>query len=102
MDVGKSTLIACLTTGQDGECCLDNGHGSARTNVLKHKHEIETGHTSTVSKHLLGYDQEGRILNYCGLAAMTPAEIGLASTRLINLIDMGGHERYLKTVFKGK
>lgn len=101
MDAGKSTLIACLTNGDDGEPFLDNGQGSARTNILKHKHEIETGHTSTVSKHFLGYKADGCVLNYSGLSAMTPAEIGIAASQRVNLIDMGGHEKFLKTIFRG-
>lgn len=100
-DAGKSTLIACLTNGDDDLPSLDNGQGSARTNILKHKHEIETGHTSTVTKHFLGYHSDGQVLNYSGLSTMTSAEICLAAAKRVNLIDMGGHEKFLKTVFKG-
>lgn len=101
MDAGKSTLIACLTNGGDGEPLLDNGQGSARTNILKHKHEIETGHTSTVTKHFLGYQADGQVLNYSGLSTMTPAEIGMVASQRVNLIDMGGQGKFLKTVFRG-
>jgi Fe-S cluster assembly scaffold protein SufB len=40
---GKSTLLAVLTTG---EC--DNGKGRARLNLFRHRHEIESGHTSSI------------------------------------------------------
>ena len=101
MDAGKSTLIACLTNGDDGEPMLDDGQGSARTSILKHKHEIETGHTSTVTKHFLGYQDDGQVLNYSGLSTMTPAEIGVVASQRVSLIDMGGHEKFLKTVIRG-
>ncbi|GMH38330.1 hypothetical protein BSKO_06214 [Bryopsis sp. KO-2023] len=101
IDSGKSTLIAVLTHGSGGRPLLDNGLGSARTNVLKHKHEIESGRTSSINEELLGYDEEGRVLNYAGVSAFTPAEIGTAASRQIHFIDMGGHEKYLKTAFYG-
>lgn len=44
-----------LTRGQ-----LDNGRGLARMNVFVHKHEIETGRTSSISHEVLGFDSKGR------------------------------------------
>lgn len=102
IDSGKSTLIAVLTHGSGGRPLLDNGLGSARTNILKHKHEIESGRTSSISEQLLGYDSEGRVLNYAGVSSFTPFEIGTTASRQIHFIDMGGHEKYLKTAFYGK
>lgn len=61
MDSGKSTLVAVLTHGVDGRPLLDNGHGSARMAVFRHKHEIETGRTSSISQQMLGYDDEGKV-----------------------------------------
>jgi hypothetical protein len=49
MDSGKSTLVAVLTQGADGRPLLDNGRGSARMPVFRHKHEIESGRTSSIS-----------------------------------------------------
>ncbi|CAD7702244.1 unnamed protein product [Ostreobium quekettii] len=100
-DSGKSTLVAVMTHGTDGKPILDNGGGSARTTVLRHKHEIETGRTSSISQHMLGYDQDGRVLNYVGVSTLTPAEIGVAATRQINFVDIGGLEKYLKTALYG-
>ncbi len=59
VDAGKSTLVAVLTHGSGGRPLLDNGRGSARMNVFRHKHEIESGHTSSVSQQTLGYDARG-------------------------------------------
>ncbi len=41
---GKSTLVGVLISGKN-----DNGSGSARTNVFRHKHEILDGRTSSIS-----------------------------------------------------
>ena len=60
VDAGKSSLVGVLTHGMDGRPLLDNGSGSARMNVFQHKHEIETGRTSSLSQQMLGYDEEGR------------------------------------------
>ena len=46
---GKSTWIACVTAG-----VLDNGEGAARCRVFRHRHEVETGKTSSASYHMLG------------------------------------------------
>lgn len=54
VDSGKSTLLGVLTRGQ-----LDNGRGLARMNVFIHKHEIESGRTSSISHEFLGFDSKG-------------------------------------------
>ena len=43
VDAGKSTLLGVLTHG-----VLDDGRGVARQKLFRHKHEIETGRTSSV------------------------------------------------------
>jgi GTPase len=50
---------------------------------------------------VLGYDEEGRVLNYVGVATPTPADITAAASHMVNFIDMGGHEKYLKTTLYG-
>ena len=54
VDAGKSTLIGTLTTS-----CLDDGRGKSRTSIMKHRHEIESGRTSTASTHLMGFRSTG-------------------------------------------
>mmetsp|Transcript_7483 Transcript_7483/g.18329 ORF Transcript_7483/g.18329 Transcript_7483/m.18329 type:complete len:689 (-) Transcript_7483:399-2465(-) len=59
VDAGKSTLVGVLVGGS-----LDNGRGSARLRVLKHRHEAETGRTSSIAEDQhIGFDQEGRVVN---------------------------------------
>jgi len=56
VDCGKSTIISVLSTGQ-----LDNGKGLARMRVLKHDHEVATGHTSSISHTLIHFDAQGQV-----------------------------------------
>ena len=58
VDAGKSTLLGVLTHGE-----LDNGRGTARQRLFRHKHEMETGRTSSVGNDILGFDSEGRVVN---------------------------------------
>lgn len=74
VDSGKSTLIGVLFSGK-----LDDGSGSARNLVARHPHEIESGKTSDVSTRML----------YCG------------DGKALTLIDLCGHEKYLKTTTCG-
>lgn len=43
VDAGKSSMLGVLTRG-----VLDDGRGKARVNLFRHKHEIESGRTSSV------------------------------------------------------
>ena len=74
VDSGKSSLIGVLHTGE-----LDDGDGLARNSVAKHKHEITTGKTSAISTRTMKTD----------------------NGKLITLIDLCGHEKYLKTTAFG-
>jgi GTPase len=100
VDAGKSTFIGVLTKGH-----LDNGRGLARVNVFNHKHEIETGRTSSISQQILGFNAKGECVNY--LAAntvhrdMTWGDIVEQSYKVISFIDLAGHEKYLKTTVSG-
>lgn len=53
---GKSTLLGVLTQGE-----LDNGRGRARLNLFRHLHEIQTGHTSSISFEILGFNSKGEV-----------------------------------------
>jgi GTPase len=54
VDSGKSTLMGVLTNAT-----LDDGRGSARALVLKHRHEQENGRTSAVTVEIMGYKDTG-------------------------------------------
>ena len=55
VDAGKSTMLGVLTKG-----VLDDGRGKARVNLFRHKHEIESGRTSSVGMEIMGYDASGQ------------------------------------------
>lgn len=58
VDAGKSTLLGVLTHTE-----LDNGRGYARQKLFRHKHEMESGRTSSVGNDILGFDSQGKIVN---------------------------------------
>jgi GTPase len=48
VDAGKSTMLGVLVKGG-----LDDGRGKARVNLFRHKHEIESGRTSSVGMEIM-------------------------------------------------
>ena len=82
---GKSTLIGVLKNGK-----LDDSHGSARLNILRHKHEKFSGKTSSFSHQILGFDEKGDITNYDNLSIPDIQQIVHKSTKIINFYDMAG------------
>jgi small GTP-binding protein len=100
VDAGKSTLIGTLTTSQ-----LDDGRGKSRTAIMKHRHEIESGRTSTATTHLMGFRSTGEpIAGRDQIRAnkrKSEDEIARESYRVITLMDLAGHEKYLKTTIHG-
>jgi GTPase len=77
---------------------LDNGRGRARLNLFRHLHEVQTGRTSSISLDFVGFDSDGKVINY---AENTIEEICDKSTKLVTLIDLAGHQKYLKTTIFG-
>jgi len=90
--VGKSTLIGVLTRGK-----LDDGHGSARMNVFRHRHEVFYGRTSSISRHILGFNDDGIITNYRAFHQSEWNEIIRSSTKLVTFVDHPGHRRHFST-----
>ena len=74
VDSAKSTLISTLT-----HKILDDGRGSARKKVFKHKHEQESGRTSDISFKYIKVNPQ----------------------KYITFIDLAGHEKYFKTTIHG-
>ncbi len=96
VDSGKSSLIGVLCSGE-----MDDGNGLAMAMVARFFHEIRMKRTSSISTHLLGYEAEGAVSNYRLLAPLDEAEVFLHSAKIISFVDLGGHERYLRTTLKG-
>ncbi|TPP55925.1 GTP-binding protein 1 [Fasciola gigantica] len=96
VDAGKSTLLGVLTHGE-----LDNGRGQARLRLLRHKHEAESGRTSSVSNDILGFNAAGQVVNKPVHGHLDWTTICKASSKVVTFIDLAGHERYLKTTIFG-
>ncbi|KIL66188.1 hypothetical protein M378DRAFT_186026 [Amanita muscaria Koide BX008] len=106
VDSGKSTTLGVLTRG-----ALDDGRGRARVWLFRHKHEIETGRTSSVGMEILGFDASGTpVLPKMSSSAdsdvarrekMAWEEISQRAAKIVSFSDLAGHERYLKTTLYG-
>ncbi|KII92911.1 hypothetical protein PLICRDRAFT_104001 [Plicaturopsis crispa FD-325 SS-3] len=106
VDSGKSTTLGVLTRG-----ALDDGRGRARVSLFRHKHEIETGRTSSVGMEILGFGPSGAPILPNGAHSNDPdvlrreklgwEEISLQAAKIVSFIDLAGHERYLKTTLFG-
>ena len=75
VDAGKSTTIGVLTND-----IIDDGRGYARSLILKTKHELDSGRTSQISFNYVKYPEQNKT---------------------VTLIDLAGHEKYLKTTLYG-
>jgi len=98
VDAGKSSLIGVLNNG-----VLDDGRGSSRNTVLKHHHEISSGRTSNISVNVYEYknvDNKLNLLKNNKVVKVMSKDLKVRD-RVINLIDLAGHEKYLKTTVYG-
>ena len=97
VDSGKSTFTGALVNG-----VFDDGRGYARSMIFNYPHEIKSGRTSSISHQILGFDENGDIVNYrsvCG--KMSWPDIVRSSSKIVTFFDLAGHEKYLKTTILG-
>ncbi|KAM0299051.1 hypothetical protein HYE67_009344 [Fusarium culmorum] len=94
---GKSSLLGTLSTG-----ILDNGRGNSRLNLLKHRHEMVTGITSSIAQELIGYKDQS-ILNcsHANIESWVDIHDCSEGGRLVFVSDSAGHPRYRRTVLRG-
>lgn len=105
---GKSSLLGTLSTST-----LDNGRGKSRLSLLKHRHEIVSGISSSVTPELIGYQDtalsgkneshSSSVINYASGNISSWNDIHSASEpgRLVLLTDSAGHPRYRRTAVRG-
>lgn len=97
---GKSSLLGTLTSS-----ALDNGRGSSRLSLLKHRHEISSGITSSVAQELIGYgaDEPPSVINYASgnVAAWDDIHAASEGGRLAFVSDLPGSVRYMKSTLRG-
>jgi len=94
VDSGKSTTIGTMTKG-----VLDDGRGKARLHVFNYKHEIDSGRTSSIGHQIMGFDNNGSIIN--SNKNNSWSDIANQATKLISFYDLAGHEKYLRTTIYG-
>lgn len=90
VDAGKSTTVGVLTHPdfkwngaiESSKIALDDGDGKARSRILRHQHEAESGQTSSISYNYMTMEHE-------------------TNSRMINFVDLAGHKDYLKTTITG-
>jgi GTPase len=96
----NSTLIGTLLKGKN-----DDGRGSNREIVMNYKHEKETGQTSSIGYQILGFRNDGSIINVDNhstkLRKLLWPKIMQETKKLITFMDLAGHEKYLKTTIHG-
>ncbi|KAI4737955.1 hypothetical protein E4T50_11562 [Aureobasidium sp. EXF-12298] len=99
---GKSSLLGTLSTST-----LDDGRGKSRLSMLKHRHEITSGITSSVTQELMGYSPtptgDIKVINYATEGVTSWIDMHTASTdgRLVFVADSAGHPRYRRTTVRG-
>ena len=106
---GKSSLLGTLSTST-----LDNGRGKSRLSLLKHRHEIVSGISSSVTPELIGY-QDSTLDGVGGVTSCTTAinyasgkvsswnDIDSASEpwRLVLVTGSAGHPRCRRPMMRG-
>ncbi|PBP21548.1 hypothetical protein BUE80_DR007414 [Diplocarpon rosae] len=94
---GKSSLLGTLSTAT-----LDNGRGKSRLSLLKHRHEIASGMTSSVAQELIGYKGE-TVINYASgnVTSWTDIHFSAKHGRLVFVSDSAGYWRYRRTIVRG-
>ncbi len=113
VDAGKSSLVGVLTTGE-----LDDGRGKARKSIFHHHHEVESGRTSAISQNVIKYekcdDNKLKLINTKVNRKFDPKTVAMidinnpdiktdiiSKCKVVSLIDLAGHEKYLKTTVYG-
>ena len=101
---GKSSLLGTLSTAT-----LDNGRGKSRLSLLKHRHELVSGLTSSVAQELIGYKTSSNplaaanVINYAAgnVTSWTDVHASSQGGRLVFVSDSAGHPRYRRTTVRG-
>lgn len=101
-DCGKSTLLGTLSTG-----IFDNGAGRSRTFLLRHRHELASGMTTSISHMLIGYKNDGLDENLIysfsdrNIDSWEAIHDSSRDGRLVFIADSAGHLRFRRTILRG-
>ena len=109
-------MISILT-----QSILDDGNGKARLALgCRYRHELISGHTSSVSREIFGFTRNDNVINYNGEISLkeyrettndadreeefeikTDEDLLNNSKVLISLLDLPGNKKHLKTSIYG-
>lgn len=101
-DAGKSTLLGTLSTG-----IFDNGSGRSRTFLLRHRHELASGVTTSLSHMLIGYKNNGNEENLIysfsdrNIDSWEAIHDSSRDGRIVFVSDSAGHLRFRRTILRG-
>lgn len=102
VDSGKSTTTAVLIS-RPGD--LDDGRGTKRQQVFNFQHEVNNGRTSSIGHELMGFTEDGSQYftkhDHTTRKNKIWPDIVANSSKIVHLLDMCGHEKYLKTTMHG-
>ncbi|RHY71836.1 hypothetical protein DYB38_013603, partial [Aphanomyces astaci] len=93
VDSGKSSLI--------GE--LDDGRGLSRQAIFRHKHEVDSGRTSSIATAYMGFDAQGEQVVAKRSGKILPwSELAKHSHKKIQLIDLAGTKHEMQSIGRGE
>ncbi|OTB07615.1 hypothetical protein M426DRAFT_317919 [Hypoxylon sp. CI-4A] len=93
---GKTTLLGIISNG-----ALDNGRGSSRISLLRHRHEVVSGRTSSIAQELIGYEDR-EIFNYNAdnINEWPDIHDRAENGRLVFLLDSAGDPRFQRVTLR--
>lgn len=101
VDSGKTTTTAVLISKQGD---LDDGRGTKRKQVFNFQHEINNGRTSSIGHEIMGFNHGKQYFTKFEHTTQKNKiwpDIVQNSDEIVHLLDMCGHEKYLKTTMFG-
>ncbi len=97
-EIGKTTFLGNITHGTSEKL----NKTKSRLLVLKHKHEIDSGNSTSIIHEIIGYDEVGNVINYndnSELNCNNWENIYNKSDMIVNFFDTPGNPKYYKTVY---
>ncbi len=81
---------------------IDDGRGRARSLVFRFRHEQENGRTSSVATEVMGFSHGVQVaVDAKTSRAAAFQAVHAKADHSVTLVDLCGHERYLKTTVFG-
>ncbi|OMJ29949.1 GTP-binding protein 2 [Smittium culicis] len=108
--VGKSTLLGCLA-----HKVKDNGRGRARLGILRHRHELISGTSSSISQEVIKIDENPKPKEIdtsdfdffpspkeeLDIEKSDSSDSGNKVLKHVAFVDTCGHIKHLKTTIRG-